>query len=76
MGSIKDKITGKAKEIEGRATGDKVRTAQGKAEQASGKVKGMAERASAKVKAGVRKVKAKIRSASSRSNAKVQSRVR
>ncbi len=76
MGSIKDKITGKAKEIEGRATGDTLRTAQGKAEQATGKVKGMAERASAKVKAAVRKVKAKIRSASSRASAKVNARVR
>ena len=31
MGSIMDKIKGKAKEIEGRVTGDKLRTAQGTA---------------------------------------------
>jgi len=76
MGSIIDKIKGKAKEIEGRLTGDKLRTAQGKATKAKGDVKGVAERASSKVKAGVRKAKAKIRRGSNRANAKVNARVR
>lgn len=76
MGSIIDKIKGKVKEIEGRLTGDKLRTAQGKATVAKGEVKGVAERASSKVKAGVSKAKAKIRQGSARANAKVNSRVR
>ena len=76
MGSILDKIKGKAKEIQGRLTGDKLRTAQGKATQVKGEVKGMAERASAKVKAGVSRAKGKIRRGSSRANAKVNARVR
>ena len=60
MGSMMDKIKGKAKEIEGRLTGDKLRTAQGKAGQARGEVKGVGERAVAKVKSGVSRAKGKI----------------
>lgn len=36
---LKDKIIGKAKEVEGKITGDKTREAQGKAQQVKGKVK-------------------------------------
>ena len=60
MGSMMDKIKGKAKEIEGRVTGDKLRTAQGKAGQARGEVKGVGERVAAKVKSGVSRAKGKI----------------
>ena len=70
MGSIIDKIKGKAKEIEGRVTGDKLRTAQGKATQAKGSAKGVAERASAKVKAGVSRVKGKMQRGRARANAR------
>ena len=37
---LKDKLAGKFKEVEGKLTGDKAREAQGKAQQAKGKVKG------------------------------------
>jgi uncharacterized protein YjbJ (UPF0337 family) len=68
MGSIMDKLKGKAKEVEGRVTGDKVRTAQGKASQAKGEAKGIAERASAKVKAGVSRAKSKIQRGRAKAN--------
>jgi uncharacterized protein YjbJ (UPF0337 family) len=76
MGSMMDKIKGKAKEIEGRLTGDKLRTAQGKAGQARGEVKGVAERTSARVKAGVSRAKGKIQRGRARAKAKVNTRVR
>lgn len=76
MGSMLDKIKGKAKEIEGRMTGDKLRTAQGKAATAKGEVKGMAERASARVKAGVSRTKGKIQRGRARAHAKMRSRMR
>ena len=70
MGSIMDKVKGKAKEIEGRVTGDKVRTAQGKAGMAKGEVKGIAERAGAKVKAGVSRAKSKIQGGRAKASAR------
>jgi len=76
MGSILDKIKGKAKEMEGRLTGDKLRTAQGKATTAKGEVKGMAERASSRVKAGVSRTKGKIQRGRAKAHAKMSSRVR
>ncbi|RVU71504.1 MULTISPECIES: CsbD family protein [Lactobacillus] len=36
---LKDKVVGKMKEVEGKLTGDKLREAQGKAQQTKGKVK-------------------------------------
>jgi uncharacterized protein YjbJ (UPF0337 family) len=66
MGSIMDKIKGKAKEIEGRATGDKVRTGQGKLEKQKANVKSAAARATSKVKAGVTRAKTKARTAKAR----------
>ena len=45
MGAIKDKIVGKAKQVEGRVTGDKVREAQGSARKAKGDVEGKLEKA-------------------------------
>lgn len=41
---LKDKIIGKAKEVEGKITGDKMREAQGKAQQVKGKVKAKAKK--------------------------------
>jgi uncharacterized protein YjbJ (UPF0337 family) len=70
MGSIMDKLKGKAKDIEGRVTGDKVRSAQGKAGMAKGEAKGVAERASAKVKAGVSRAKSKLQRGRAKANAR------
>lgn len=70
MGSIIDKLKGKAKEIEGRVTGDKLRTAQGKAGMAKGEVKGIAERAASKVKAGVSRAKSKLQRGPAKANAR------
>ena len=70
MGSMKDKIKGTAKELEGRLTGDKLRTAQGKATKAKGEVKAVAERASEKLKAGVGRAKGKIKRARARVRAR------
>lgn len=36
---LKDKIIGKAKEVEGKITDDKLREAEGRAQQAKGKLK-------------------------------------
>ena len=40
---LKDKIIGKAKEVEGKLTGDKSREVEGKAQQVKGKVKAKAK---------------------------------
>ena len=45
----KDKVTGKLKETEGKATGDEVREAQGKSEKNWGKAKDKARDAKDKV---------------------------
>jgi uncharacterized protein YjbJ (UPF0337 family) len=50
MGATIDKIKGKAKQIEGRLTGDKVRVAQGTAEKTKGDVEAAASRVVRKVK--------------------------
>ena len=41
---LKDKIIGKAKEVEGKLTGDKSREVEGKAQQVKGKVKAQAKK--------------------------------
>lgn len=41
---LKDKIIGKAKEVEGRLTGDKSHEVEGKAQQVKGKVKAKAKK--------------------------------
>lgn len=41
---LKDKIIGKAKEVEGKLTGDKSREVEGKAQQVKGKVKAKAKK--------------------------------
>ena len=40
MGAIKDKLAGSAKKLEGRLTGDKVRSAQGSVQKTKGDVEG------------------------------------
>jgi uncharacterized protein YjbJ (UPF0337 family) len=61
MGAIKDKIAGAAKRAEGKLTGDKVRQAQGAAQQTKGNIEGAASRAAAKVKAAGRRIEDKVR---------------
>ena len=41
---LKDKIIGKAKEVEGKLTGDKSREVEGKAQKTKGKVKAKAKK--------------------------------
>jgi uncharacterized protein YjbJ (UPF0337 family) len=63
MGATSDKIKGKAKQVEGRLTGDKLREAQGAAQKTKGDVEGAASRAGRDIKRGARKVKRNIKSA-------------
>jgi uncharacterized protein YjbJ (UPF0337 family) len=49
MGSTADKLKGKLKKAEGELTGDKVREAQGWAEEKKGEAEGAIERAADKV---------------------------
>ena len=62
MGAIKDRIKGKLMKAEGKATGDRVRQAQGSVEEAKGKLKGAVRRgvAKAKIKAKGAQVKARM----------------
>lgn len=66
MGANSDKIKGKAKQVEGRLTGDRVREMQGAVEATKGEVKGAVDRAVTRVKAGVTRTKAKIQRGASR----------
>jgi uncharacterized protein YjbJ (UPF0337 family) len=73
MGAISDKIKGKAKQVEGRVTGDRVREMQGVAEvvkgdakQAKGDIQGAVDRAVTRVRAGVTRTKAKLQRGASK----------
>ena len=44
MGEITDKIKGKAKQLEGRLTGDKTRIAEGMVDETKGNLKGVANK--------------------------------
>ncbi|CAN5296817.1 hypothetical protein BH11MYX1_BH11MYX1_40810 [soil metagenome] len=68
MGAIKDKIAGTVKQVEGKLTGDRVRSAQGTVQKTVGKIEGVAARAASKVKAGARRVEDKVRGASARAD--------
>jgi uncharacterized protein YjbJ (UPF0337 family) len=59
MGAISDKIKGKAKQVEGRVTGDKLREAQGSAQQAKGDIEGAVDRAKNRARAKIDEMKAK-----------------
>jgi len=72
MGAIKDKIAGAAKKIEGKLTGDKIRQAQGGAQQTKGKIEAAAERAAAKVKAAGRRIENKVRAGTARADRKMR----
>lgn len=62
MGAMMDKVKGRLKKIEGKITGDKVRSAQGTVEEAKGDIELEGESAIDNVKAGVSRAKAKIKS--------------
>jgi len=59
MGAITDKIKGKAKQIEGRLTGDKIREGQGTVQKAKGDVEGVVARTKARAKARIDEARAK-----------------
>lgn len=49
---LKDKIIGKAKEVEGKLTGDKSREVEGKTQKTKGKVKAKAKQVKDDIEAG------------------------
>jgi uncharacterized protein YjbJ (UPF0337 family) len=63
MGAMMDKVKGKAMKAEGRVTRDRVRSAQGTAVEAKGKVRGAVERGVAKAKGKIAETKARGRMA-------------
>ncbi len=59
MGAISDKLKGKAKKVEGRVTGDKVRETQGAAQETKGDIEGAVDRAKFRARAKIDEMKAK-----------------
>lgn len=57
MGEKMDKLKGRAMQIEGKLTGDRVRIAQGTAKTAKGDIEGTASRIVRKVKGSVKRAK-------------------
>jgi uncharacterized protein YjbJ (UPF0337 family) len=57
MGAIKDKIAGTAKKVEGRLTGDKVRSAQGSVQKTKGDVEGKLDKAKFRGRAKLEEMK-------------------
>ena len=57
MGATRDKLKGRGKQIEGKLTGDKLRTVQGTVQRKKGEIEGVASRAVRAVKARVRRAK-------------------
>jgi len=64
MGAKTDKIKGKAQQLEGKLTGDKVRIAQGTVTLAKGQIEGVVDRFARNVKKDVRRAGAGLRRAS------------
>lgn len=60
MGATIDKIKGKAKQIEGKLTGNELLVARGIVEKTKGDIEGTASRVARKVKRTVRRAKAEI----------------
>jgi uncharacterized protein YjbJ (UPF0337 family) len=52
-----DKLKGSAKQIEGKLTGDKIRTAQGTVQRMKGEIEGVVGRIARDVKRGVRRAR-------------------
>jgi uncharacterized protein YjbJ (UPF0337 family) len=63
MSANRDKITGRAKQIEGKLSGDKIRVAQGTVQRAKGDIEDAMATFARDVKRGVRRAKAGLRSA-------------
>ncbi len=59
MGGITDKLKGKAKRMEGRLTGDKLREGQGAVEEKKGDIENAASRLKYRVKARINEARAK-----------------
>jgi uncharacterized protein YjbJ (UPF0337 family) len=59
MGAISDKLKGKAKQVEGRVTGDKLRETQGTVQKTKGDVEGKLEGAKLRARAKIDEMKAK-----------------
>ena len=57
MGTMTDKIKGKMMQVEGKLTGDKVRSAQGVLKEKQGQVEGVVARTDRKLKRAARKVR-------------------
>jgi uncharacterized protein YjbJ (UPF0337 family) len=57
MGAISDKIKGKAMQIEGKLTGDKVRMIEGVVREKQGQVEGVVARTGRKLKRVARKIR-------------------
>jgi uncharacterized protein YjbJ (UPF0337 family) len=57
MGSTTDKIKGKAMQVEGALTGDRIRSAQGVATEKKGDAKGVVERVGEKRKRVAEKIR-------------------
>ena len=74
MGAMMDKVKGRLKKIEGKVTGDKVRSAQGSAQEAKGDISLEGESAVDNVKAGVSRAKAKIKSGIARAGKRPRTR--
>ena len=68
MGALIDKIKGKAKQLEGKLTGNNVLVAQGTAETAKGNLEGAASRVARKVKRAVRGVTSRAKAERARSD--------
>lgn len=60
MSAAGDKLKGKAKQIEGKLTRDKLRVVQGTAQKAKGDLEGAASRLVRKVKGRLRRAKAAV----------------
>jgi len=74
MGAMMDKVKGRLKKIEGKVTGDKVRSAQGTIEETKGDLGLEGESAVDNVKAGVSRAKAKIKSGIARAGKRPRTR--
>ena len=59
MGAISDKLKGKAKQVEGRVTGDKLRETQVTVQKTKGDVEGKLEGAKLRARAKIDEMKAK-----------------
>jgi uncharacterized protein YjbJ (UPF0337 family) len=70
MSAMADKIKGKAMQVEGKLTGDKVRHGQGTAKKAKGEAESMVGRAARKVKRVARSAKRKVQRATSKMKSK------